>query len=444
MKKVITYGSFDLLHSGHISLLRRAKELGDYLVVGITSDAYDNERGKLNVRDSMQTRIENIRATGFADEILIEEFEGQKITDIQKHKIDIFTVGSDWKGKFDYLNEYCEVKYLERTRDLSSTMTGEPGRRTLGIGAIGSGRIVRRFIEDARYVSGAYFEGVYNPRLESAALLANEKHLDFYTDNLDELFDRVDAIYIGTPHPSHYEYIVKALEAGLHVLCEKPLCLDVHEAKHAYELAEKRELILVEALKTAYLPAFEHLIIMAKSGRIGTIKDIDASFTTLRDASLREFDHKQGGGSINELGSYVLLPIIKLLGEEYTDLSFFPQMEKNVDIFTRGLLEYPHATASFKVGIGAKTEGDLVITGTKGYVYVPAPWWKTEYFELRFENPTNNRKYFYRFDGEGFRYELGDFISRINGEVPSVQKLTADESLAISRVIGSFNKHFLS
>ena len=121
MVKVITYGTYDLLHYGHIRLLERAKALGDYLIVGVTSDVFDRERGKINVQQSLMERVEAVRATGLADEIIIEEYEGQKIDDIKRLNVDIFTVGSDWKGKFDFLKEQCEVVYLERTPEISTT-----------------------------------------------------------------------------------------------------------------------------------------------------------------------------------------------------------------------------------------------------------------------------------------------------------------------------------
>lgn len=121
MKKVITYGTYDLLHYGHIRLLERAKNLGDYLIVGVTADDFGKSRGKINVRQSLMERVEAVKATGLADEIIIEEYEGQKIDDIKRFEIDIFTIGSDWKGKFDYLKEYCEVIYLDRTEGISSS-----------------------------------------------------------------------------------------------------------------------------------------------------------------------------------------------------------------------------------------------------------------------------------------------------------------------------------
>ena len=126
MIKVITYGTYDLLHYGHIRLLERAKALGDYLIVGVTADDFDKTRGKINVQQSLMERVEAVRATGLADEIIIEEYEGQKIVDIRRYDIDIFTVGSDWKGKFDFLKEEgCEVIYLPRTPEISSSQIKE-------------------------------------------------------------------------------------------------------------------------------------------------------------------------------------------------------------------------------------------------------------------------------------------------------------------------------
>lgn len=119
--KVITYGTYDMLHYGHIRLLKRARELGDYLIVGVTADDFDRSRGKINVEQSLAERMEGVRATGLADEIIVEEYEGQKIDDIQRYDVDIFTVGSDWRGHFDYLNDYCKVVYLDRTEGISST-----------------------------------------------------------------------------------------------------------------------------------------------------------------------------------------------------------------------------------------------------------------------------------------------------------------------------------
>ena len=136
MKRVITYGTFDLLHFGHVRLLERAKALGDYLIVGVTAEDFDKARGKINVEQSLMERIEAVKKTGLADEVIVEEYEGQKIDDIQRYDIDIFAIGSDWVGKFDYLNEYCKVVYLDRTQGVSSTEL-RAERNTVRLGLMG-------------------------------------------------------------------------------------------------------------------------------------------------------------------------------------------------------------------------------------------------------------------------------------------------------------------
>ena len=224
MVKVITYGTFDLLHEGHYKLLQRAKQLGDYLIVGVTSEEYDQARGKLNVMDSLMTRIENVKKTGFADEIIVEESQGQKFRDIKKYNIDIFTVGSDWTGKFDYLKEYCKVIYLERTKNISSTMLRTQKTSIQRIGIIGTGRIANRFVTEATLVSGVNTQSVYNPHINSAQIFANKWGIDAY-DNLEEFYNSLDIAYIASPHETHYTYIKQALKHGKHVLCEKPMCL---------------------------------------------------------------------------------------------------------------------------------------------------------------------------------------------------------------------------
>ena len=143
MVRVITYGSYDLLHYGHIRLLERAKALGDYLIVGVTSDDYDRSRGKINIQQSLMERVEAVRATGLADEIIIEEYEGQKIDDIKKYNVDIFTVGSDWAGCFDYLSEYCEIIYLPRTEGISSSEIREKNR-AVRLGLVGDGQFLKK------------------------------------------------------------------------------------------------------------------------------------------------------------------------------------------------------------------------------------------------------------------------------------------------------------
>lgn len=441
MKKVITYGTYDLLHQGHINLLRRAKELGDYLIVGVTNDNFDRERGKLNVRNNVLERIEAVKATGLADEIIIEDYVGQKIDDIQKYEIDIFAIGSDWEGKFNYLNEFCKVVYLPRTEGISSTMLREESQISVKIGMIGLGRIAKRFITESEFVSGLEIASVYDINTTQSIKFSEEYNIPHVYYDLTSFLDSVDAVYIATPHLSHYDYIKQSLEAGKHVLCETPMVLNGEQARELYQLAEKKKLILMEANKTAHCPAFNHLMVMIKSGVIGEVVDVEASLSKLlADKTLREFDKKQAGGSMYELGSYPLLPIIKLLGTDYQNLNIYSRMNNGVDIYTKGVLRYPTAICSFKLGLGVKTEGNLVISGTKGYAYVPAPWWKTDYFEFRYEDQNENKKFFYKWDGAGLRYEIQEFISCIyNHRLHSV-RLRPLESIAMADIMQQFTE----
>ena len=120
MKKVITYGTYDLLHPGHIKLLKRAKSLGDYLVVGLSTDEFNALKGKKAYQD-YEDRKFMLLSTKYVDEVIPEETWEQKINDVQKYNINIFTIGDDWEGEFDFLKEFCEVKYLTRTPAISTT-----------------------------------------------------------------------------------------------------------------------------------------------------------------------------------------------------------------------------------------------------------------------------------------------------------------------------------
>ena len=440
MTKVITYGTFDLLHQGHINLLRRAKELGDYLIVGVTNDNFDRDRGKLNVRNNVLERVEAVKATGLADEIIIENYVGQKIDDIQKYGVDIFAIGSDWEGKFDYLNEFCKVVYLPRTEGISSTMLRAESQDIVRVGIIGCGRVARRFPSEANIVNGVFVTSVYDIDKKKSEEFAKDFNNVQACDNLEELFSNVDAVYIATPHLAHYENIKAALKAQKHVLCETPMVLDGEQAKELYRFAESQGRILMEANKTAHSPAFNHLVVLIKSGVIGDVVDIEASLSQLLDKNGREFDPNQAGGALFEQGSYPLLPIFKLIGINYDELTLYSRMENGVDTYTKGVFRYPNATCSFKVGLGVKTEGDLVISGTKGYAYVPAPWWLTDYFELRYENQNENKKFFYKWDGFGLRYEIQEFISCIINKRFSSARLRRRESIQMAFAMQQFNE----
>ncbi|MBE6769614.1 MAG: glycerol-3-phosphate cytidylyltransferase [Ruminococcaceae bacterium] len=414
MVKVITYGTYDLLHYGHIRLLERAKALGDYLIVGVTADDFDKTRGKINVQQTLMERVEAIKATGIADEIIIEEYEGQKIDDIKRYGIDIFTVGSDWVGTFDYLNEYCKVVYLDRTQGVSSSELRSE-KRSIKLGIVGEGLLVLKHINESSFVNGLEVATVCTLDDEIGAATKNQGIAT--TKDYDELLNACDAVYVFSHPEKHYEHIKKALENGKHVLCESPIALEKTQCTELFALAREKGLVLMETVKTAFSTAYNRLMLLVKSGKIGEVTSIDATCTSMRDLNeASNPDYSKIWNSICAWGPTALLPVFQILGTEYCDKKTVTRVidEKyRFDAFTKIDFIYDGAVASVKVGKGVKSEGSLVISGTKGYVYVPAPWWKTDYFEIRYENPADNRRYFYQLDGEGIRYELVNFCKAI-------------------------------
>lgn len=434
MIKVITYGTYDLLHYGHIRLLERAKALGDYLIVGVTADDFDKNRGKINVQQSLMERIEAVRATGYADEIIIEEYEGQKIDDILKYDIDIFTVGSDWKGKFDYLKEYCEVVYLDRTEGVSSSKIRNDGA-SIKIGLVGESQSLNKILKESAYVNGIIVNAIYTENVNK--LVGDIQNISMISNDYDKMLDSVDAVYVRSAPARHYEDIKRALDRGKHVICESPVTLKESDTQELYDIAENKKLILMEAIKTAYSTAYRRLLLLAKSGKIGEIVSVDATCTSLKDEN--EI-YESGWNGIYEWGPTALLPVLQLLGVDNRSCSMVTRFRDNYnlsDSFTKIDFLYDSAVASVKVGDGVKSEGNLIISGTKGYIYVPAPWWKTEYFEARFENATENRRYFYPLDGEGIRYEIVAFVRAVENR-RLVSNINKSVTYKISQIMDDF------
>lgn len=429
MRKVITYGTFDLLHEGHINLLKRAKELGDYLVVGVTSSDFDRHRGKINVQQTLAERMRAVRDTGYADEIIPEEYYGQKIDDIRHYGIDVFTVGSDWTGHFDYLEEYCEVVYLDRTQGISSTgIRSEANRLRLGI--VGSSPEVKKFIGETRHVSGIEVSGIYSFDEEDAdASYGDIPHTGSYA----ELLHASDAIYVACSPRNHYLVSKNALLTGKHVLCESPLAFSAEQADELFCIAKDNNVILFEALKTAYALAFSRMMLLVKSEHIGKVRTVRATCTSLAK--------KQGSrSSFFGWGPTALLPALGALGVNYRKASFVTckDGEGGADSFTQLDLLFDKAVATIVVGNGVKSEGDLVVSGTEGYVYVPSPWWKTDYFEIRYEDFSRNKRYFYQLDGEGIRFELAAFSRAVRVGSAVESNIPRSISVATAGLMGEF------
>lgn len=428
MVKVITYGTFDLLHYGHIRLLDRARKLGDYLIVGVTADDFDKKRGKINVQQSLMERVEAVRATNLADEIIVEEYEGQKIDDIQRLNVDIFTIGSDWIGKFDYLNKYCKVVYLDRTQGVSSSELRQE-KSKVRLGLVGDAKFLNKIKAESNFVNGLDVCALYS----SSYLMIDSELKAFACSSFEELLNKVDALYIRSLPKDHFYQIKKALEYGKHVLCESPITTSQEETSLLFKIAKEKHLVLMEAIKTAYSTAFNRLCLLIKSGKIGEIVSVDVTCTSLEK-------NKTNWPGFYEWAPTALLSVFEILGTDFTKTIIKKIDSKGNDTFTNINFRFKNAVANLKVGDGIKSEGELIISGTKGYVYVPSPWWKTDYFEIRYENLADNKRFFYQLDGEGIRNELLSFTRGIESKsyISNISEMT---SLGISSIMFDYENN---
>ena len=321
------------------------------------------------------------------------------------------------------------------------------------LGIIGTGRIAKRTVKELSFVDGIDVTAVLNPNLDHAEKFIEDNGMNAKAfSDISEFADAIDAVYVASPHGSHASYVRQMLGFGKHVICEKPMCFSEIEAKELFDMAFDKKLVLMEAVKTEFAPGFKKICEVLESGVIGEVVDVEAAFTRLSEPHGREFDDTEFGGSFTEFGTYCLLPVLRFLGTDYSDVRFMSiPAESGVDGYSKVVFAYEDKSngtggddrisvirkiGTAKTGLTAKSEGQLLISGTKGYVLVPSPWWLTKYFEVRYEDPTKIDKYECEFLGDGLRYEFTEFERRVScGEVANSQR---DEAVARARVFEKF------
>ncbi|MFK5913378.1 MAG: adenylyltransferase/cytidyltransferase family protein [Woeseiaceae bacterium] len=440
----MTYGTFDMFHQGHLRILERAKALGDYLIVGVTDENYDRSRGKLNVIENTQTRAQAIEALDFVDKVIIEKHKKQKSQDMVKYDVDIFAIGDDWQGTFDYLNEYTHVVYLPRTKGISSTSLRKDNFDLIKLGIVGLGRDTKAFINEAEHVSSLKINRIYAADICALKdFTQKSENIKYGHDNYNEFLDTsIVAVYIDTALEEHYSLIKKALLAKKHVLCENPLALHKSELIELLSLAKKEKVLLLSALTTAFLPAFNQLLTELKKGIIGEIKEVRATRTTL----YKEKDYPDtfmAQGATNILSSYPSLLVNKILGES-KDITFFDQGNEGYDVSNLIISKHKGGAIGISnVATGIKSEGDAVISGTKGYVYIPSPWWLTKKFHVRSEDEHKCQTFKYEFEGGGLRYMIAEFASLIQRGMRKSKMLSPKDMISINRVLLKYNERKL-
>lgn len=291
------------------------------------------------------------------------------------------------------------------------------------IGIIGTGRIAHRMAT----VMGELCGAVYQPKKDSAEKFALEEKIPYAFDDWEDFVRRVDAVYVASPHGTHEAYVRRALLAGKHVLCEKPMAFSEQTCRDLFALADEKNLVLMEEMKTEDCPGFKSVLSDVGSGIIGEVTDVEAAFTRLTPSCLRERTDIDFGGSFTEFGSYGMLPIFRILGTGYDDVRFISRYDWNgLDLYTKAIFTYGEGrltkTATVKTGLGVKSEGQLLISGTGGYILVPSPWWLTKYYEIHFEDPNRIIRRNAVYEGSGLQYRLQTFFERIAGAATSEEQ----------------------
>lgn len=425
MKKVITYGTFDLFHRGHYRLLERAKTYGDYLIVGVTSENYDIERGKLSVRDSLEKRIDNVRNTGFVDEIIVEEYIGQKIRDIIKYEIEVFVIGSDWIGKFDHLKKYCDVVYIERTKDISSTIIRNNDNNLKLVGMIVNGTHDYGITEEIKYVSGLHLENVLVNEELVGKIFCKRYQINRYCTDIYEFIKDIDiAIIKGKVD---YNYIKICLENGIHVVYDIPITTDVSIIKELNRIAKEKNVILLENITILYLRAFIQILWMVESNDLGEIVSLKL---------VCSHDNVEKYNSFLYLITLSIITSIKLIGIPSTVEKIVDDKNSDEKKYIYFVMERNNQHSSIEVFESYNVNSQMIIVGKNGTITASEDWWNTGYFEFTSGgNSTIVKKYSYNCEGTGFRYILQELSTMLaNGRLKNT-KLFEEEMVAVTNIL---------
>ncbi|WP_028044039.1 adenylyltransferase/cytidyltransferase family protein [Candidatus Stoquefichus massiliensis] len=428
MKKVITYGTFDLFHQGHYNILKRAKTLGDYLIVGVTGENYDAERGKLSVQDSLPERIENVRKTGFADQIIVEEYDGQKINDIISYGVDTLVLGLDWKGKFDHLKKYCDVVYLERTKNISSTQLRQEKNTIFNYGIVTDNILENDFIFDAEYVSGIHIESIYSQDERISKTICENLHISYEFNDYKQFLSTVDIVYVGCKLEDRYEYIKEALINGKHVISDSPMSLDTQKVEKLYALADEHKLILLDNIPTVYVKTFNQLLSIANSHVIGEIVNVKCSLP------LEELSMYYPRSTYDAM-YFIICILTKILGRDYQKALMKTIKNNDKIIYQKIEFDYENSVAYGELTQSIQSDSHMELVGTNGRIVVPNLWWNANYFKVITNDTNNVRRYSTNFEGNGFRYLMQVMMQMIKDKKIESLRLSGNDSVEIIKLL---------
>jgi len=431
MKKVITYGTFDLFHKGHYNILKRAKDYGDYLIVGVTGENYDIGRGKLNVHDTLADRIENVKKTGLADEIIVEEYLGQKIGDIIKYDVDAFVIGDDWVGKFDHLSRYCEMVYLERTKGISSTQIRQETFDHYDIGMVCDIADDNGIIDEAKLLSGFEVKNVCFDDKSVSDDFFKKYDVENAFDEFDEMLESSDIIYVHCGLEKRMDYIRSALKAKKHVVYDPPATIDPEKLQELFTIARENKVILMENIKMVHIFVFNQLLWMTQGGLIGDILSFNCSISKLDDDRSNLF---------YDLSTLCLLLMLKIMGQDYLK-SDFKVTKSGEDIeFASMYFDYPKGIAVINAGNKIRVNNQLEIIGSEGTIRMFGDWWKCKHFEIHKPGLNDVEVFNTNFEGDGFKYLIKELSRMLATNRINTKAILEEESLKIVEIFNEIDK----
>ena len=289
-------------------------------------------------------------------------------------------------------------------------------------GIIGLGNIAHLFVSDLRLIEEAELCAVASRDINKANEFAEKHECNRFYGSYDELFadDQIDIVYIATPHDSHAELSIKAMENGKHVLCEKPLSLSYNDALRMTEASKKYNKFFMEAFWTRFIPSIQELLSKVKSGEIGELKYINADFAFInRELGTRLTDKKLGGGALYDIGVYPLFLSYIMLGIPKQIMAKSIYHTTGVDLQTTMILQYESAQAVLHAGLVSASDMKATISGTKGRIDIDSPWFMTEGYSIF--NDEEGKKFKISNIGKGYAHEAIECHSCIkNNEIESM------------------------
>lgn len=309
-------------------------------------------------------------------------------------------------------------------------------RNKIRWGIIGLGNIANQFATDLKLIEEAELIAVASRDITKANEFAKNHDCDKFYGSYDELFsdDQVDIIYIATPHNSHAELSIRAMQNGKHVLCEKPLSLSYYDAVQMIEASKKYNKFFMEAFWTRFIPSIRELLSKVESGKIGSVKYLKADFAYYNsELGTRLTEKKLGGGALYDIGVYPLFLSYIILGIPEEILAKSTYHTTGVDLQTTMILQYQSAQSVLHAGLVSASDMKATISGTQGRIDIDSPWFITEGYSI-IENE-EEEKFKISNIGKGYAHEAIECHTCIKNSQIESKLWSHQNSLDLSNIV---------